>query len=172
MGVDSRLRYEMRSPAELRLDVTIGAEVPVPSTLTEGAVSSLIRHVLASEGWSGEWHFGIQFVRDPRMQQAHAEFMGIDEPTDIMTFPYEEDSFDLIAGDDEVLEERGGDLMISVDRAEEQAREAGWDTGRELFFLICHGVLHVLGWSDSSDDDRAVMHSRQSELLTSWERPD
>lgn len=169
MFVDSRPLCAMPSPARLQVDATIDSEVELPPVMTVDAITSLAHHVLVSEGMSGAWQFGVRFVDDPTMQAAHADFMGIDTPTDIMTFPYEDDGFDLVPVDDEVLAEQGGDLMISIDRAAEHASEAGWDTSRELFFLVCHGVLHVLGWNDASDEDRARMLDRQTQLLSSWE---
>jgi probable rRNA maturation factor len=109
-----------------------------------------------------EWSLGIQIVDDATMQAAHHEFMDINEPTDIMTFPYTDD-------DDEWGEnEPGGDLMISVDTARENARVAGWSLADEIFFLIAHGILHLLGWDDHAGIDRAAMLERQRVHLETW----
>lgn len=146
--------------------VTIEADVDLPASLTEESTLRLISHILRAEGVEESWLLGIQFVDDPTMQAAHVEFMDIDEPTDIMTFPY--------ADDDEVWgsEQLGGDLIISVDRARSNALDAGWKEEDEIFFLIAHGLLHLLGWDDHTDDDRARMLARQRELLDTWgERP-
>lgn len=143
---------------------TIDAQVEVPNAIDTGNIHSLITHVLTSEGVDDPWEVGIQFVDDSTMQAAHVEFMDINEPTDIMTFPYSEE--DDVWGD----AQPGGDLMISVDRAYENARDAGWDVSNELFFLIAHGLLHLLGWDDHTDDDRARMLARQRDLLDSWEQ--
>lgn len=161
----------MPSPADLHVDVTVSAETAVPANVTDEAIAALARHVLAAEGESGDWQIGIQFIDDPAMQRAHAGFMGIDTPTDIMTFPYEDDGFDLVPENGEVIAERGGDLMISVDRAAAHAEEAGWSVEQELSFLVIHGVLHILGWDDASDADRSRMLERQSGLLASWTWP-
>lgn len=169
MVVASHPQCAMPSPTELQVDVTVDTEVTLPPVVTVDAITSLARHVLSSGGRSGAWQFGVQFVNDLTMQRAHADFMGIDTATDIMTFPYEDVGFDLVPEGEEMIAEQGGDLMISVDRATEHAREAGWNTDQELFFLVCHGVLHVLGWDDASDDDRARMLERQDELLASWQ---
>lgn len=147
-------------------DVTFESDIELPPALTEASALSLMSHILGSEGVEDPWLLGIQFVDDPTMQAAHAEFMDIDEPTDIMTFPYEDE--DDIWGNDQL----GGDLIISVDRARSNAMDAAWEEEDELFFLIAHGVLHLLGWNDLTDDDRSKMLSRQRELLESWpERP-
>ena len=143
-------------------EVTLETAAPLPSSITESTVQNLISHVLDAEGVEEPWLVGIQFIDDSTMQSAHVEFMGIDEPTDIMTFPY--------ADEDDIWEDAqaGGDLMISVDRARANAFDAGWNEEDEIFFLIAHGLLHLLGWNDHSDADRAKMLERQRELLESW----
>lgn len=144
--------------------VSVETEVELPDAVNETTISSLVSHVLTCEGFTEEWQVGVQFVDDPTMQAAHAEFMDIDEPTDIMTFPYADD--DDIWGESEA----GGDLIISVDTARENAEVAGWSHADELHFLVAHGLLHLIGWDDHSDTDRAAMLNRQRELLESWVR--
>lgn len=161
-------RCVMPSPAELTVDVSTDAQVGLPEEVTEERIASFVRYILGAEGVSGPWQFGIRFVDDQSMQQAHAAFMGMDTPTDIMTFPYEDESFDLAPDSDGGMTEQGGDVMISVDRAEQHAQEEGWELSSELFFLVSHGVLHVLGWDDATGEDRSRMLERQSSLLQEW----
>jgi probable rRNA maturation factor len=149
-------------------NVTIEAQVPLPETVSPSSVLSLVRHILESEGVSGEWQLGIQFVDDMTMQAAHAEFMDIDEPTDIMTFPYDDEFADIGSPEEWGDAGSGGDLMISVDRAAENAIAAGWQTDQELFFLVAHGMLHLLGWDDGTDEQRHVMLEHQAELISGW----
>ena len=144
-------------------DVTMSSQMELPDAVTEEAILGLLTHVLETEGVNESWELAVQFVDDPTMIAAHVEFMDIDEPTDIMTFPYS--SEDDIWGDGQ----HGGDLIISVDRARSHAHYADWREEDEIFFLITHGILHLLGWDDLSDDDRARMLARQQELLDSWE---
>jgi probable rRNA maturation factor len=158
----------MHSPAELTVDVTVDAEADLPSTVTEDALISLAYHVLLGERISGDWVFGVRFVDDPTMQRAHVDFMGIDSPTDIMTFPYDDEGFGPVPEGGDVLAQQGGDLMISGDRAEDHAADAGWSTAEELFFVVVHGILHILGWNDATDDDRMRMLDRQHVLLSEW----
>lgn len=143
--------------------VTIDQQIETPEAITEESVLSLLTHVLETEGVTGSWELAIQLVDDPTMQAAHIEFMDIDEPTDIMTFPYSHE--DDVWGDGA----HGGDVIISVDRARSHAHYADWREEDELFFLIVHGILHLLGWEDHSEDDRTKMLAHQRELLDSWE---
>lgn len=142
--------------------VTIETDIPLPPGFEPANIESLIAHILTTEDIEDSWQIGIQFVDDPTMQSAHLDYMGIDEPTDIMTFPYADE--DDVWGDSEP----GGDLIISVDRATANAAEANWSTSDELYFLIAHGLLHLLGWDDHDPADREAMLARQHDLLTSW----
>ena len=170
MAVVSRQRCAMPSPADPGVTITIQAEVPLTNGIDADALTSLIAHILREEGVEGPWEMGIRFVDDGTMQAAHAEYMDIDEPTDIMTFPYadQDDAFPgaMPDGWDDTVQ--GGDLIISVDTAEENARAAGWSLEDELRFLVAHGVLHLLGWDDPTEQERAAMLGRQTELLSSW----
>lgn len=146
--------------------IVVERQIDTPTELSDAAIMSLVQHTLQAEGVEESWELGIQFMDDAAMQAAHVEYMDIDEPTDIMTFPYADD--DDVWGADEI----GGDLMISVDRAAFNAADAGWKLIDELSFLIIHGVLHLLGWDDHSEGDRASMLARQRVILESWsERP-
>jgi probable rRNA maturation factor len=159
----------MPSRETLHVDVVIDADAPVPSGVTEEALAALARYVLSEEGVSGTWEIGVRFVDDPTMQVAHRDFMGIDTPTDIMTFPYEDDDdFGPMHADTGSDAMSGGDLLISVETAAANAREAGWALEAELRFLVCHGLLHLLGWDDAGEEERAAMLDRQAALMRSF----
>lgn len=151
--------------SDLRIaELTIEAALPLPAGLTEQSISSLTSHVLREEGAGGAWTLGFRFVDDGEMQRMHLAYMGLDSPTDIMTFPLDDEwpfASDAAAN-------QGGDIVISVDRAVEQASDDGWDTTQELLFLIVHGLLHLLEWDDLREGARDVMLARQRELLASW----
>ncbi|MGI8484557.1 MAG: rRNA maturation RNase YbeY [Thermomicrobiales bacterium] len=149
------------------VEVTVESATSLPKSVTGEAVASLVEHVLRLECATGRWNVAFQFTADDEMQRMHREFMGLDSPTDILTFPYDADDWGE-AGTPVGSEEKGGDIVISVDRAREQADEGEWDVANELFFLVCHGMLHLLGWDDASDKDRAEMLDRQRELLSEW----
>ena len=135
-------------------EVTVDWEVLLPQVLNEDAVGHLLRHGLAKEGQAGEWSFAFRFVDDAEIGRLHDAFMGDPSPTDIITFPFDPDDGEM-----------GGDIVISVDTAARNAEEHGWPLSQELTFLVLHGLLHVLGWDDTNDDDRTAMLTRQRELM-------
>jgi len=149
------------------VEVTVDSTEPLPEAVSEEAIASLVDHVLRAEHAEGHWTLAFQFTSDPEMQRMHVVFRGLASPTDIMTFPYEAEDWSE-GGGPLGVDEAGGDIVISVDRARDHAEDVGWDVADELFFLVCHGMLHLLGWDDASDSDRAAMLDRQRTLLSSW----
>lgn len=146
-------------------DVEVTADVDVPPALSADVLSDLVAFVLAREGSGGDWSIGVRFTSDAALQRMHKDYMGIETPTDIMTFPYGGGDVEFPGA---IPDESGGDLVISVDRAGENAVLARWSIEEELMFLVVHGVLHLLGWDDLSELDRDAMLARQQQLLQEW----
>jgi probable rRNA maturation factor len=150
----------MTGSASERLDLSFSlvAEAEVPPGVTSDQLESLAAFVLAAEGATGTWEITIALVDDARLQSLHRDFMGIDTPTDIMTFPV-----DKSAG-----EVQGGELAISVDHATTQGAAWGHSPEEEIAFLVVHGLLHLTGWRDDSDEQRQRMLERQHDLIDWW----
>jgi rRNA maturation RNase YbeY len=110
---------------------------------------------LEQELMEGNWEIAIVLTSDAHLTGLHAEFMNIAEPTDIMTFPSDDDP--------------GGDIVISVDQAERQRHDDGWDLNAELRFLVTHGALHLSGWDDTSDREREDMIDRQRAIIAAFQ---
>lgn len=87
------------------------------------------------------------------------QYRGIDRPTDVLSFALNESEEPEIDGglDVNVL----GDLIISVERAEEQSADYGHSVRREMAFLTVHGMLHLLGYDHMEDEERAEMEAEQ-----------
>ena len=58
-----------------------------------------------------------------------------------------------------------GDVVISYEVAQEQAKEYGHSLEREIMFLFTHSILHLLGYDHIEDDERLIMEQRQREIL-------
>jgi probable rRNA maturation factor len=81
---------------------------------------------------------------DRRMRTLNRRFRGIDRPTDVLSFPFEESPL----SSSSFL----GDLVIDVPYAARQARRRGHPVAREVRILLAHGVLHLLGYDHETDD--------------------
>lgn len=95
---------------------------------------------------------------DQAVQQLNKQYLGIDAPTDVLSFP---------AG--EVDPETGnlylGDIIISLPRATAQAQAGGHELFAEIQLLVVHGVLHLLGMDHAEPDEKAAMWAVQRSLL-------
>lgn len=93
----------------------------------------------------------VALVDDTRIAHLNRRLLGRIGPTDVIAFEAE-------AGE--------GEVIISVDTAERQAQEFGHSLRDELRYLMAHGVLHVLGWDDSTAELRCAMLRRQDAILS------
>ncbi|MDD5370860.1 MAG: rRNA maturation RNase YbeY [Anaerolineaceae bacterium] len=100
----------------------------------------------------------IVISSDAVLQQLNHEFLGIDAPTDVLSFP--SDEIDPSTG-----ERYLGDIIISYPRAESQAHESGHPINAEIELLIVHGVLHLLGYDHATEEERKRMWGIQAIIL-------
>lgn len=122
-----------------------------------------------------EAEVNVIITDNQEIRAINKEHRQIDAPTDVLSFPlvdyetpadfdhvedYVEDYFDPDTG--ELLL---GDIVVSVDKVEEQAEKYGHSTTRELAFLIAHSMLHLCGYDHMDDDERLEMEAKQSEIL-------
>jgi probable rRNA maturation factor len=142
----------------LSVDVVVIRRPAADGILEDREIDRLVKQALAAENASGAWDVSIVLVDDDELRALHRDFMDIDEPTDVMTFPAEPDE----------EREAGGDIVISVERAAEQGPEHSHTTEEEVRFLILHGVLHLSGWDDRTPEERTAMLERQRVILASF----
>jgi probable rRNA maturation factor len=152
----------MTSPpgsAPLDLVFSLVREAKAPSGITSDDLEHFTAYVLNELGATGSWEITVALVDDARLQALHRDFMDVDAPTDIMTFP---------TGDEGEFPQ-GGELVISVDHAQTQSEAWGHSPAEEIRFLTIHGLLHLLGWRDEIESDRTRMLERQQTLLERWQ---
>lgn len=111
-----------------------------------------------------ERYASIVLTNDELIHIYNREYRNVDRATDVLSFPADEGD-DLVSPPDGFL----GDIMISVPRAEQQGKELGHSTERELAFLAVHGILHLLGYDHIDPKDEKLMLSRQREIMASEE---
>ena len=99
----------------------------------------------------------LALVGDARMSQLHQQYMGIPGPTDVLTFPIEEDGRGRIVA---------GEVVVCVPEARRQARARGTDAGREVLLYALHGLLHLDGFDDRTARGFRDMHATEDRILT------
>ena len=122
-------------------------------------LEKVIATVLETEGLSLAYEVSISFVDLDEIHKLNREFRGVDRPTDVLSFPMEEDF--LIEGVDTMI----GDIVICMDKAREQANDFGHSLDREIMYLTCHSTLHLLGYDHMDDTEKADMRAREKEVM-------
>ncbi|GAB6152605.1 rRNA maturation RNase YbeY [Desulfosporosinus burensis] len=130
------------------------------TTLLNNAITETI-HL---SGGPDEAEVSLMLVDDQRIHALNLEYRGVDRPTDVLSFALQEEMDEEPASEfeDEML----GDIVISVERAREQAEEYGHSFEREIVYLAVHGTLHLLGYDHEEEDDKLEMRNKEEEVMT------
>lgn len=124
--------------------------------------------IMENEECNFDAEISFTFTDNERIREINNEYRGIDRATDVLSFPMLE--FDEGETDAEFETEEGlvmlGDIVISVERAREQAKEFNHSLRRELAFLTAHSMLHLLGYDHVDDEEgEKAMIAKQNEAL-------
>ena len=109
----------------------------------------------------------ITLVNDAAIQEINREHRGKDKPTDVLSFPM----FDGAVEDPDIDERLLGDIVISLDTARRQAADYDAPLQRELYRLVIHGLLHVLGHDHMEPEERGRMESEERRLAAAIDMP-
>ncbi len=123
----------------------------------------------------GDSSLSLSLVDDREIQVLNCEHRGKDKPTDVLSFPLYEDADDP-ARPAEPLEPHAperllGDVVISVDTARRQAAEYDAPLQNEVYRLLIHGILHVLGHDHEQPEERAAMEAEERRLAAVIDMP-
>lgn len=143
----------------------------------EELINKVIRYTVDYLNCPYEAEVNVSLTDNQTICEINREFRKIDHPTDVLSFPMIE--YDVPADfsilDNEIYmcdcfnPETGelllGDIMISLEKVNEQALEYGHSSYRELAFLIAHSMLHLCGFDHIDDGERIVMEEKQKEIL-------
>lgn len=139
-----------------------GYDITIEVTVDPAGADVSALHVLAERVMRGErveegTGLSILITGDSSVREMNRQFLGIDETTDVLSFPDESPGF---------VEGEGGrylgDIAISIDTALRQADDLGHALDAELAHLLVHGILHLCGY-DHVDDAEAEARMRQRE---------
>ncbi len=121
--------------------------------------------VLKKEGFEGSAEVSVSFLSNDQIRQLNAEHRGKDTATDVLSFPLGEN------GVYDVNPETGarmlGDIVISLEKATEQAELYGHNLRREIGFLTVHSMLHLLGYDHEGGLEAVHMREKEEAVLTS-----
>lgn len=131
-------------------------------------VQNVAETALEHEGFNKKSEISVLFVDNEQIREINNDFRQIYSATDVLSFPML--SFD----GTKVVDDIGdsylgtvvlGDIVLSLERAAAQAEEYGHSFEREVGFLVCHSVLHLLGYDHEEESERAVMREKEEAIL-------
>jgi len=141
----------------------------------EDIIKRVVEDSLDYEDCPYEAEVNVLITDNEDIRQINNEYRNIDNPTDGLSFPmieYERPSdFEYLedAADDCFHPETGelllGDIVISIDKVEEQADKYGHSQTRELAFLVAHSMLHLCRYDHMEEEEREIMERKQEEIL-------
>lgn len=140
--------------------IQIAEHIELGSDATEisGMLETAAQVTLKLAGAEPAAELTIVLTDDAQIQELNNQFLGLDAPTDVLSFPAGE----LDPDSDELYL---GDIVISVERARAQAGAGGHPDQEEMQLLVVHGVLHLLGHDHGEPDEKQRMWGLQSKVL-------
>lgn len=125
-------------------------------------VRDAIRATLDYESFFSDVEVSVTFCDNEYIHKLNKEYRGMDKPTDVLSFPLlEKEELEETDGQAVAL----GDIVISFERARQQAEEIGNSFEKEVAFLTIHSTLHLLGYDHEKEDDEEEMFARQREIV-------
>lgn len=141
--------------------IRVSVANPYEQPLDFPALKAAATAVLAGEGVTAA-KVTLAFVDDPHIHRLNNQFLGHDEPTDVLTFPYT----------DPGAKKLEGEVVIGFQTAAEYAADRGHDAATELLLYVVHGCLHLCGHDDTTPAGERQMRAKERHYLTQLGLPD
>ena len=148
----------------LDIDITYNIE-KIDDFFDEKKIKEFVSYILKDE-YRGdfdknEYYLSLLITTNAQIQETNREYRQKDDPTDVISFAYNEtENFGTV----NML----GDIVISIERVKEQSSEYGHSDEREFYYVLCHGILHLLGYDHIEEEDRVIMRKREEEILSKF----
>lgn len=124
-------------------------------------LDKVLKESLLVEGIGLEYEISISLVNNDEIRELNREYRGLDRETDVLSFPMEDDFSQGLA----LL----GDIIISVEKALEQSIEFGHSLERELAYLACHSMFHLMGYDHMEKDEKEEMRKKEKQVMKNLE---
>lgn len=116
---------------------------------------------LESEEIYEDVEVSLLLIDNKEIKHLNNEYRNVNEATDVLSFPMYDDLEEALDEDYLYL----GDIVISGERAVEQAKDFGHSVEREIGYLTVHSVLHLLGYDHMDEEEKKIMREREEEIL-------
>ena len=150
------------------MEINVLIDEDLEGNLEASWLQSVAQQILVAQGVGADAELGLVIATQQRVQQLNRDYLGRDEPTDVLAFSTREEvGTDLppfVQPPDGVL--HLGEVIISYPQAVIQAEEHQHSIKKELAILIIHGVLHLLGYEHDKPELERQMQAREGEILS------
>ena len=143
-------------------------KIPVSEQL-ETMIEDVIKETLKSENFASDCMVSVTLTDNENIREINNEQRNIDSATDVLSFPVLEfENGELVENVGDVFEDRLilGDIVVSLERAKQQCEEFGHSFEREVGYLVCHSVLHLLGYDHEDEAERTVMRKKEENVMS------
>ena len=124
-------------------------------------VSYILKNEYKEEFDKNDYYLSLLITTNDEIQKINREYRQKYTPTDVISFAYNEtENF--------VAVNMLGDIVISIERVKEQSSEYEHSDEREFYYVLCHGMLHLLGYDHIEEEDKVVMRRREEEILSKF----
>lgn len=124
-------------------------------------IKDIILECLDYEGYDDDYDISLSFVDNKEIHELNRMYRGIDRATDVLSFPMlSDDEFEI-----ELEEKSLGDIVISLERAFEQSIDYNHSFEREVCFLVCHSMFHLLGYDHDTEENTKEMREKEEYIL-------
>lgn len=134
----------------------------------EKIISKVLKKCFEVEGLiDSKFIVSITLTNPSNIQTLNKKYRNIDSPTDVLSFPmFEKDEIDsIIKNKDFENVDVLGDMVISIPKVEEQAKEYGHSFERELSYMVVHSFYHLMGYDHIKEEDKALMRPKEEYVL-------
>ena len=112
----------------------------------------------------------ITLTNPEHIHKLNKEYRNVDRPTDVLSFPmFEKDEVERLVqkyqNNKRDIREVLGDVVISIEKVEEQAKEYGHSFERELAYMVVHGFYHIMGYDHIKEEDKVIMRPKEEYVL-------
>ena len=110
-----------------------------------------------------EVYVSVLLTGNEEIQRVNRDFRGKDTPTDVISFAYHDND-----EADNGLYDSLGDIIISLERVEEQRKDYGHSFKREFYYVLTHGLLHLMGYDHMEEEEKKIMRAKEEEILKEY----
>ncbi len=119
-----------------------------------------VEKCLEYEGWDMDYEVSLSLVNNNEIQELNRTYRGKDCVTDVLSFPMIDE--DMLVCGEKLL----GDIVISIEKAIDQAEDYGHSFDREIVFLTVHSMFHLMGYDHLEKEDEKIMRIKEEAVLS------